>query len=44
MNFVFISHSNIRTPCHCNYDGLHLNDKGATSFTENILLALTKVA
>ena len=29
----------IRTRYHCNYDGLHLNDKGATLFTdtENIL-------
>ena len=42
MNLAFISHGNIRT--RCNYDGLHLNDKGATLFTENILSALNKVA
>ena len=41
MNLAIISHSNIRTRYHRNYDGLHLNDKGAT---ENILLALNKVA
>ena len=44
MNLVFISHGNIRTRYHCNYDGLHLNDKGATLFTENIFSALNKVA
>ena len=44
MNLAFISHGNIRTRYHCNYDGLHLNDKGATLFTENILSALNKVA
>ena len=38
-----ISHGNIRTRYHCNYDGLHLNDEGATLFTENILSALNKV-
>ena len=32
------------TRYHCNYDGLHLNDKGATMFTENIVSALNKVA
>ena len=40
MNLAFISHGNIRTRYHRNYDGLHLNDKGATLFTENILSAL----
>ena len=44
MNLAFISHGNIRTRYHCNYDGLHLNDKGATLFTENILSALNKAA
>ena len=44
MNLAFISHGNIRTRYHCNFDGLHLNDKGATLFTENILPALNKVA
>ena len=44
MNLAFISHGNIRTRYHCNYDGLHLNDKGATLFTENIISALNKVA
>ena len=44
MNLASISHGNIRTRYHCNYDGLHLNDKGATLFTENILSALNKVA
>ena len=44
MNLVFISHGNIRTRYHCNYDGLHLNDNGVTLFTENILWALNKVA
>ena len=37
MNLAFISHGNIRTRYHCNYDGLHLNDNGVTLFTENIL-------
>ena len=32
------------TRYHCNYDGLHLNDKDAALFTENILSALNKVA
>ena len=41
---AFISHGNIRTRYHCNYDGLYLNDKGASLFTENILSALSKVA
>ena len=44
MNLAFISHGNIRARYHCNYDGLHLNDKGATLFTENILSALNKIA
>ena len=44
MNLAFVSHDNISTYYHCNYDGLHLNDKGATLFTENILSALKKVA
>ena len=44
MNLAFISHGNIRTCYHCNYDDLHLNDKGATLFIENILSALNKVA
>ena len=44
MNLAFGSHGNIRTLYHCNYDGLHLNDKGATLFTENILSALNKIA
>ena len=44
MKLAFISYGNIRTRSRCNYDGLHLNDKGATLFTENILSALNKVA
>ena len=44
MNVTFISHVNIRTRYHWKYDGLHLNDKGPTLFTENIYLAVTKVA
>ena len=44
MNLAFISHGIIRTHYHCNYDGLHLNDKNATLFSENILSALNKVA
>ena len=44
MNLAFISHGNIRTRYHCIYDGLHLNDKGAALFTENIISALIKVA
>ena len=44
MNLAFISHGNIRTRYHCNYDSLHLNDKLASLFTENILSALNKVA
>ena len=44
MNLLFISNGNIRTRYHCNYDGLHLNDKGAMLFTENIPSALNKVA
>ena len=44
VNLAFISHGNIRTRHHCNYDGLHLNDKGVTLFTENIVSALNKVA
>ena len=44
MNLAFISHGNIRTRYHCNNDGLHLNDKGVTLFTKNILPALNKVA
>ena len=44
MNLAFISHGNIRTRYHWTYDGLHLNDKGATLFTEDILSALNKVA
>ena len=44
MNLAFISHDNIRTCYYCNYGGLHLNDKGATLFTENILSALKKIA
>ena len=51
-NLIFIEpllwlrydHGNIRTRYHCSYDGLHLNDKDATLFTENILSALNKVA
>ena len=42
MNLAFISRGNIRT--HCNYDGLHLNGKGATLITEIISSALNKVA
>ena len=34
----------LMTRYHCNYDGLHLNDKGATMFTENIISALNEVA
>ena len=41
---TFSSHDNIRTRYHCNCDGLNLNYKGATLFTENILSALIKVA
>ena len=44
MNLTFISQGNIRTRYHCNYDDLHLNDKVATLFTENILSALNRVA
>ena len=44
MNLPFISHGNIGTHYRCNYDGLHLNGKGATLFTANILSALKKVA
>ena len=44
MNLAFVSHDNISTYYHCNYDGLHLNGKGATLFIENILSALKKVA
>ena len=44
MNLAFISHGNIRTCYHCNYDGLHLIDKGATLFTENVLSALNNIA
>ena len=44
MNLDFIYHGNITKCYHCNHDGLHLNDKGATLFTENILSALNKVA
>ena len=44
INLAYISHNNIRTRYHRNYGGLHLNDKGATLFTENILSALNKVA
>ena len=44
MNLGFISHGNIRTRYHFYYDGFHLNDKGATLFTENILSALNKLA
>ena len=36
INSAFISHGNIRTRYHCNYDGLHLNDKSATLFTFSI--------
>ena len=43
MNLAFISHGNIRTRYHCNYNGLHVNDKGATLFTENIFSALNKI-
>ena len=41
---AFISHGNIRTRYHCNYDGFHLNDKGATLLTKNVFSALNKVA
>ena len=44
MNLAFISHGNIKTRYHCNYDSLNLNDKGATLFTENTLSAIKKVA
>ena len=37
INLAFISHGNIRTRFHCSYDGLHLNDNGATFFTESSL-------
>ena len=42
MKLAFISHGNIRTRYHYNYDGLHFNDKGATLFTENFLSPLNK--
>ena len=44
MNLAFISCGNIRARYHWNYDGLLLNDKGDTLFTENILLTLNEVA
>ena len=44
LNLAFISHGKIRASYHCNYDGLHLNDKGVTLFGEYILSALNKVA
>ena len=44
VNLAFVSHGNIRTRYYCKYDGLHLSDKDATLFTENILSALNKVA
>ena len=44
MNLGFIFHGNISTRYQCNYGGLYLNDKGATLFTEKIILALNKVA
>ena len=28
---------------HCNHHDFHLNDKGVTLFTENILSALNKI-
>ena len=43
-NLAFISHGNIKTRYYCNYDHLHLNDKDATLFTKNIILALNKTA
>ena len=42
MKLAFISHGNIRTRYHYNYDVLHFNDKGATLFTENVLSPLNK--
>ena len=44
MNLAYISHGNMRTRYHCNYDGFHFNDKDATLFTKSILSALNKVA
>ena len=44
MNLAFISLGNIKTCYHCNYDSLHLNNKCATLFTENILSAMNKEA
>ena len=56
MNVDFIFHGNITFTLHyitlhyvvtryyCNYDSLHLNDKDATLFNENILSTLNKVA
>ena len=43
MNLAFISCGNIRARYHWNYDGLLLNDKGDTLFTENILSTLNEV-
>ena len=43
MNLAFISRGNVRRRYHWNYDGLLLNDKGDTLFTENILSALNEV-
>ena len=37
MYLASMSHGSIRTRYHCNYDGLHLNDKGATLFTKNVI-------
>ena len=44
MSLAYISHGNLRTRYPCNYDDFHLNDIGATWFTENIISALNKVA
>ena len=44
MKLAYISHGNVRTRYHCNNNGLHLKNKGANLFTENILSALNKVA
>ena len=37
MDLASRSHGSIRTRYHGSYDGLHLNDKGATLFTKNFI-------
>ena len=40
MNLDFFFHGNIRTRYYYNYDTLHRDDKSATLFNDNIILAL----